>query len=56
MVLPQEAVDERKQKKLKLTARLYSQREPNASYRFDVLGIRDYGNFRVYELIKGAFE
>ena len=56
VILPKEAVDERKQKKLKLTAQQYSQREPNASYRFDVLGILDYGDFRVYELIKGAFE
>jgi len=50
-----EAVDRSKQKKIERGAKIYSQTNPDASYRFDVLNIEEGENFRKYDLIKGAF-
>jgi len=50
-----EAVDKHKQRRIIAAAKLYSKRNPNAAYRFDVVSIKEGGGFRIYELIKGAF-
>ena len=55
LVSPFEAVDKYKQRRIEKAAKLYSKKDPNALFRFDVVGIREGENFRVYELVKGAF-
>lgn len=55
LVSPLEAVDKYKQRRIEAAAKLYSKRNSNAAYRFDVVSIREGEDFRVYELIKGAF-
>jgi len=55
LVSPKEAIDRAKQTRLELAAKTYSKRKPDANYRFDVVSIVDGGNWRRYELIKGAF-
>ena len=53
--LPREAVDGRKQSKIKKTALFYIARHQNCYYRFDVLEIVYGVNWRQYEFITDAF-
>lgn len=56
LVSPKEAIDRIKQARLELAAKIYYKRKPDDNYRFDVVSIVDGGNWRKYELIKGAFD
>jgi len=55
---PTASVDERKQKKLLLTAQFYieSRRLFDSDLRFDVVGIETDGGKLSFELVKNAFE
>jgi len=55
LVSPFDAIDEHKQRRIELAAKLYSKRMPNVYFRFDVVGIKEGQGFNIYELIKGAF-
>ena len=52
---PKETVDKFKQDKIIMAAKSFFQKNPDASYRFDVLSIIEGSNYRIYELIKNAF-
>ena len=56
LVSPKEALDLRKQNKIKRAALQFTKSKPNQYFRFDFVGIIDYGGYKTYELTKGAFE
>lgn len=55
LVFAQEAIDNIKQSRIEKTARIYSNRAPGASYRFDVVCIEQGDAYNKYELIKNTF-
>ena len=55
LICARQALDRRKQSKLELAAKVYSQGNPDLNYRFDVVAIEDCGDCLKYELIKDAF-
>jgi putative endonuclease len=56
LVSGKEAVDFKKQEKIKKTALFYAAKRPATFYRFDVLEIIQGTQWRQFNLIKGAFD
>lgn len=53
---PEEAVDKFKQKRLLHAAKVYSSQHYNKDYRFDVVSVLQGKDWRIYKLIKNAFQ